>query len=105
MPCDVDASKWSGEGTFTQLLVDRLRDVDAIRFVRVEDAPATRSEANYHFISNEIFVVFRTHERTEPVKRFGFLPGTRVVAVKAMAIADLEQTLTGLDDVGSPDYA
>ena len=104
MPCDVDASKWSGEGAFTQLIVDRLRAIDAIRFVRIEDAPATRSEADYNFISNEVFVAFQTKERTESVKRFGFLPGSRIVAERAMTIAGLDQALTAIADVGAPDY-
>ena len=51
-------SAWSGEGRFTQLLIERLRDVAGVHFVRVEDAPATRSEADYNFISNELFVAF-----------------------------------------------
>ena len=46
---ELDTSKWSGEGTFTQLLIERLREVDAVAFVRVEDAPASRSEADYNF--------------------------------------------------------
>ena len=33
-----DTANWSGEGTFTQLLLDRLDAIDAIEFVRVEDA-------------------------------------------------------------------
>jgi hypothetical protein len=40
--------------------------VDGARFLRVEDAPATRSEADYNFISNEIFVRF-----TPPIARSG----------------------------------
>src|ERR1051325_11046661 len=104
MPCEVDASKWSGEGTFTQLMVDRLRAIDTVALVRVEDAPSTRSEADYNFISNEVFVVFRTVDHEEPIKRFGFLPGTRTVAEPAMTIAQLEGALTGLVDVGAPDY-
>jgi len=35
---ELDTSKWSGEGTFTSLLVERLRTLDAIALVRVEDA-------------------------------------------------------------------
>jgi hypothetical protein len=100
-----DTSHWSGEGTFTQLLVERLRQLDGVAFVRVEDAPATRSEADYNFISNEIFVVFATEAREERVRRFGFLPATRRVATKVMAIADLERTLARLTDIGEPDYA
>ena len=50
----VDTPNWSGEGTFTQVLIDWLQRLDAIELVRVEDAPASRSEADYNFISNEI---------------------------------------------------
>ena len=60
MPLEIDSSAWSGEGTFTALLIDRLRDVAGVRFVRVEDAPATRSAADYNFISNELYVGFET---------------------------------------------
>ena len=104
MPCEIDATKWSGEGTFTQLMLDRLRDIDGIRFIRVEDAPATRAEADYNFISNEIYVAFQTTERKERVTRFGFLPGSKSVVHKAMTLAGLEQLLTALADVGAPDY-
>jgi hypothetical protein len=86
-------------------VVDRLREFDTVRAVRVEDAPATRSEADYNFISNEIFVEFATTMKEETFKRFGFLPGTRSVEQKAMTIADLEKTLTTLEEIGAPDYA
>ena len=105
MPSDVDLSKWSGEGTFTQLLLDHLRDLDAIQFVRVEDAPATRSDADYNFISNEIFVRFGTTERSERVVRFGFVPRARVVTEKALTVAGLEALLTQIPGVGAPDYS
>ena len=105
MPSEIDATKWSGEGTFTQVLLDRLRELDRVRSLRVEDAPATRSEADYNFISNEIFVEFATVARDEPIKRFGVLPGTRSVVHKLMTIADLEQALTTISDIGEPDYA
>jgi hypothetical protein len=105
MPFDVDTSAWSGEGSFTQLLIDRLRQVDAIRFVRVEDAPASRSEADYNFISNELFVDFATTDRRERTTRFGFLPSVRTVTEKAMTIQGLEEALTAIPDVGAPDYS
>ena len=104
MPFEVDTSAWSGEGAFTQLLIERLRDVSGIQFVRVEDAPATRSEADYNFISNELFVAFATVDREHRTRRFGFLPATRTVAEKTMTLAGLEAALTALPDVGAPDY-
>ena len=38
MPFEPDTSAWSGEGTFTQLLIDRLSGIAGVRLVRVEDA-------------------------------------------------------------------
>jgi hypothetical protein len=105
MPSEIDTSKWSGEGTFTQLLIDRLRELDAIQFLRVEDAPATRSEADYNFISNELFVLFATRDRVERVKRFGFLPSTRIVSEAVMHVPGLEAALAGIQGVGEPDYS
>ena len=104
MPYELDRSGWSGEGTFTQLLLDRLQEIAAIRFVRVEDAPATRSDADYNFISNELFVGFATVERREPIKRFGFIPSSRPIAAKALTLAGLEAALTAVPGVGAPDY-
>jgi hypothetical protein len=104
MPFELDTKTWSGEGTFTQFVIDKLREVDAVRLVRVEDAPATRSDADYNFISNEIYVGFATAERQERVKRFGLLPGTRTVTEKAMTLAGLEAALTGIEGIGAPDY-
>jgi hypothetical protein len=105
MPVEVDTSAWSGEGTFTQLLIERLQQVSGIRFIRVEDAPATRSDADYNFISNELFVAFAAAERVEEVRRFGFLHRSRTVVDKSMSIAGLEAALSAVSDVGAPDYA
>jgi hypothetical protein len=104
MPFDVDTSAWSGEGAFTQLLLDRLEQVEAIRFVRVQDAPASRSEADYNFVSNELFVDFETRDRRERTTRFGFLPSVRTVSEKTMTIPGLEEALTAIPDIGAPDY-
>jgi hypothetical protein len=100
----IDSTRWSGEGAFTQLLLDRLQRVEAIDVIRVEDAPASRSEADYNFISNEIFVAFSTRSETEIVRRFGFLPGRRTVSVKSMSVLDLEYLLTETPEIGPPDY-
>jgi hypothetical protein len=101
----VDLAGWSGEGQFTQVLVDHLRALAGIARVRVEDAPASRSEADYNFISNEIFVSFDTVVTRERGRAFGFIPIQRAVEKKAMTIADLERALTSQAEIGAPDYA
>ena len=105
MAAEVETSKWSGEGTFTQVLVDCLKQVDGVAAVRVEDAPASRSEADYNFMSNEIFIVFATATRDEPIRRFGVFPGTRTVQYASLTMAALEAVLATLPDVGAPDYS
>jgi hypothetical protein len=105
MPSEVDTTNWSGEGEFTQLLVERLRALPDVTTIRVEDAPSTRSDADYNFISNEVFIAFATRDRAEPIKRFGLIPGSRTVTVKTMTLSGLQTALTGMPDVGAPDYA
>jgi len=105
MPPELDVANWSGEGEFTQRLMEQLRALPAIRLIRVEDAPSSRSEADYNFISNELFVAFTTAERREPLKRFGLIPGSRTVVDKAMTLAQLERTLSALESIGAPDYS
>ncbi|HEX3704164.1 MAG TPA: hypothetical protein VHU82_12600 [Vicinamibacterales bacterium] len=100
----IDTSKWSGEGTFTQVLIDRLQQIDRVALIRVEDAPASRSEADYNFISNEIFVGFRVDVSTQRFRRFGILPATRDVERKTMSVGELELALAAEPDVGEPDY-
>jgi hypothetical protein len=102
---DVDTSKWSGEGAFTQRVIDRLQQIAEIAAIRVEDAPASRSEADYNFISNEIFVAFGTIERREQYRWLGFLPGSRSVTVRSMTVPGLEAALTTVPDIGAPDYS
>ena len=99
-----DTANWSGEGTFTQLLLDRLDTIHGIESVRVEDAPASRSEADYNFISNELFVRFAVTEREATEKKFGFLPVKRTVLDKQMTIAGLGEALEQIEDIGAPDY-
>jgi hypothetical protein len=101
----LDTSKWSGEGTFTQVLIDELRRIDAVALVRVEDAPASRSEADYNFISNEMYVAFATATRSERILRFGFLPSSKIVEEKTQTLPGLEAVLTALPAVGAPDYS
>lgn len=105
MLSEPDVEKWSGEGSLTQVIVDCLKQVTAVAFVRVEDAPASRSEADYNFISNEIYVSFTTTVERARAWRFGLLPATRQITTPAMSMADLERTLTETEAIGPPDYS
>lgn len=102
---NLDRSKWSGEGAFTQLLLDHLQQVSAVASARVEDAPASRSDADYNFISNEIYVTFETTVRKERIRRFGFLPGSITIHEQAMTMAGLDTVLTADPEIGGADYA
>ena len=102
---DIDTSKWSGEGAFTQRLIDWLARLDGLTLVRVEDAPASRSEADYNFISNEVFVAFETAVRSEPVRRLGLFPGSRQVSYQRLDVPGLENLLAGDPGIGPPDYS
>jgi hypothetical protein len=98
-------ANWSGEGTFTQVLIERLQQLEAVTLIRVEDTPASRAEANYNLISNEIFVAFAVKAERQRVRRFGFLPLTRRVTTKAITLVDLELLLAEIPDIGPPDFA
>ena len=102
---DIRNDGWSGDGAFTQVVLDRLRTVEQIAAMKIEDAPSTRSEADYNFIANEIFVTFAQVERREPAKRFGVIPGTRLVSSKAMTFDMLVKLLETTDGIGPADYA
>ena len=101
----LDTAAWSGEGVFTQRLLERLDGVAEVAAIRVEDAPSSRSEADYNFISNEIFVQFQMRERHEIGRRFGFLPLSRAIAEKTMTLQELAARLAVQEEVGPPDYA
>ncbi len=102
---EVDSAGWSGEGAFTQIVVDRLRAIETVTLVKVENAPATRSEADYNFIANEIFVTFATEERYEPFKILGTFTSRRRVTVKAMTFDALVKVLEDVEGIGPADYA
>ena len=102
---ELDATDWSGEGAFTQTLLDALRGLDPVTFVRVEDARSSRSDVDYNFISNELFVRFRTRDAVRRTKLLGLLPVTRTVAEPAMTVTDLEHALGRTERVGPADYA
>jgi len=59
----VDTTGWSGEGAFTQLLIDTLRTIDGIAFLRVEGGCKKLGEAAFASMTGpDIFEFFA--ERT-----------------------------------------
>jgi hypothetical protein len=71
----------------------------------VEDAPATRSEADYNFIANEVFVTFATETHYEAYKVAGIFPSRRPVQRKTMTFDALTKLLEESEGVGPADYA
>jgi len=102
---DVDSAGCSGEGAFTQVVVDRLCTIDKVILVKIEDAPATRSEADYNFIANEIFVTFAMEDRYEPFKSLGLFTRKRRVSARAMTFDELVKVLEESEGIGPADYA
>lgn len=102
---EIDREQWSGEGDFTEQLLAWLGDQPDIVFVRVENASLTRTDVEYNFISNEIYVRFRTDERQEQRRFLGIIPVRRMVLEKAMTLEQLDAALTADPDLVAPDYA
>ena len=102
---DIDREQWSGEGDFTEHLLAWLAERDDIVFLRVEDAVAARAEVDYNFISNEIYVGFRTRDRQERRRLWGVVPVRRTVAEKVTTMETLETALADDPELGAPDYA
>ena len=100
----VDSAGWSGEGEFTQQVIDRLQGVEQLAGIKVENAPATRSDADYNFIANEIFVTFAMTEREEPTRRLGIIPGRKRVLEKALTLTGLAKVLEDSEGIGPADY-
>ena len=102
---DLDTTSWSGDGAFTQTLIDSFQGLDHVADLRVEDVPSSRSDVDYNFISNELFVRFRTRDRAVRTRLLGLWPVTRTVTEATMTVTDLERALSTLEEVGPPDYA
>ncbi|HSL20422.1 MAG TPA: hypothetical protein VK886_02735 [Vicinamibacterales bacterium] len=101
----IDTTRWSGDGTFTQLLIDALREVPGIAALRVEDAPASRAESGYNFIANEVFVTFASATRREPARLLGLIPYSRKRPYFLLDLEGLTARLAGTEKIGEPDYA
>jgi len=102
---ELDTCGWSGEGEFTRRLITALESVSTVRFVKVEDAPATRADAGFSFISNELFVQFASAPRVVRTRKLGFIPASTVVEDRLMTLTALESLLAATVDIGPPDYS
>lgn len=102
---EVDTAGWSGDGSFTQLLVAALGEVPEVAAVRVEDAPASRADSGYNFIASEVFVTFATIPERERARAFGLIPYVRTRFVPSMDLPQLAGRLKGAAGIGEPDYA
>lgn len=100
----VDTTGWSGDGAFTQLLIDALREVPGIAALRVEDAPASRADTGYNFIANEVFVTFASATRREPSRLLGVIPYLRKRRYFLLDLQGLTARLAGTEKIGEPDY-
>jgi len=101
----VDATRWSGEGELTGHLLEQLRREPRIVHIRVEDAPASRSGADYALISNELYVDVAGERRREARRLWRILPVARHVVVPSLTIQGLEAILAADEAVGAPDYS
>jgi len=101
----LETTGWSGEGAFTQRVVDALQTIDGVAFVRVEDAPASQTGVGFSFLCNEVFVRFETHHRIQHHRWLGLIPVQRKVCEPALRLSDLEAALAGRPGIGSADYS
>lgn len=101
---EIDKAGWSGDGDLTARMLDALAAMDAVTFLRVEDAPATRAEAGFNFLSNEIYVRFRDVPQAVRERWLGIVPVTRHRPRPAWTLEDLAARLTAIEAIGEPDY-
>ncbi len=102
---NVEATGWSGEGDFTKRLVQEIEAMRGIASLKAEDAPASRADSGFSFISNEVYVVFATRQRTVRARRLGFIPVSRVVNDTLLSIVTLETALAAVSEIGLPDFS
>ena len=97
---EVDRSGWSGDGDFTARLMEVIGALPSVRMLKVEDAPASRADSGFSFISNELFVVFTSSSRVVRTRKLGLIPSSTTVAEQSMTIAGLGSVLAGTPDIG-----
>ena len=104
-PMRIDRDQWSGEGDFTEQLLSWLSEQPGVISLRVEDAPSTRTDVEYNFISNEIYVEFKVREFYQSQRLLGVIPFRRKSLEKTMTLEKLNMALSADSELGEPDYA
>lgn len=102
---EIDASRWSGDGDFTQVILAKLRQQPEISRLRIEDAPASRDDVGYSFISNELYVLANRTERHDVALRWGVWPIRRHTSVPAITLFDIAALLAADPTIGDPDVS
>ena len=101
----IDRDRWSGEGDFTEQLLSWLSEQPGVISLRVEDASSTRTDVEYNFISNEIYVEFKVREFYQSRRVLGVIPLGRKSLEKTMSLEKLNRVLSEESELGEPDYA
>ena len=102
---DVDISKWSGDGDFTKQLIEVLQAQPDIASLRVEDAPASRSDPAFMFLSNELYVQFACEDRPHVRRWLGLVPITTRVPEAVLTLDGLNTRLATIEGIGEADYS
>ena len=102
---EIDRDRWSGEGDFTEQLLSWLSEQPGVISLRVEDASSTRTDVEYNFISNEIYVEFKVRKFYQSRRVLGVIPFRRKTVEKTMSLEKLNRVLSEESDLGEPDYA
>ena len=100
MSAEIVRTGWSGDGDFTQHLVDHLRNWEHIATIRVEDAPAGREGEGFNFLANDVFVTFALR----PVARPAYAFWRRQQLELAATVGDLVAYLAAIATIGEPAY-
>lgn len=100
----LDVSAWSGDGEFTAALLEALKRLEDVAFLRIEDAPASRVDSGYNLLASEVYVGFRL-ERVLETRRLGVLRVPWPAIRPRMTLDGLEETLAGIEVIGPADYA
>jgi hypothetical protein len=101
----LETDNWSGEGELTQAIVDRLRALGGIAYLRIEDAPASREDSGFTFVSNEMFAGLAPEQSSWWRRVFQNRPARPPVDAAPALLLTIRSWLEADAGIGAPDYA